>query len=1121
MPGSLLVAELTTVLATLFVTVFAVFTAACARDVRAIGRDARGEGLSRPQVFTGRSEGGRDPLVLVELASAPMLARFPDAKRGRLNSRAWRAHADLLAREQDAFLARLFKSAPGARLEHRYVFTLNGLAVRVPSSERAALEGLPGSLFSETAGAFARPAVVAASSPPLHAASSPPVDAASSPPLDVSSPALVSRRENGVPVRNPVAFVGAHAAHARGLRGRGVRIGIVDTGVDYRHVALGGIAHAEPLGRSPVDDPAFVEPGTFPTAKVVGGADLVGTRYDALSPHADFARPEPDSDPMDEGFHGTHVAALAAGVPVPSAGFAGGVAPEASLFVIKVFGREGGTDDGVLLAALEKAADPNGDGLTDDVLPIVNFSLGSRYGTPSHIHERAVRTLSRAGTLVVAAAGNDGQTPFVVGSPATVEEALAVGASVDDSDWNWRARAVTFGFPAADGAQSRPPLFVRAVEGETTRALAGIPEAPPVDLIDLGEGTLGDFGARAEAMRGKVVLVDRGGLSFDEKIRRVQDAGGVGVVVVNVDDDEPFRMGGDGDFAIPGIMVEAEVGSALREALSTGVVVVDFTGRATIDSPGAVDVVAPFSSRGPRAQDALLKPDIVAPGLALTSAVGGSSAGFTLQSGSSMASPLVAGAAALLAQAFPEAHPGRLKARLMNSARVLGVDATARGGARFAPSEQGAGRLDVSAAIAASTEISPASVTLSTDEAGGFGASGEAHFALRLSNQGIEARVYTFALAPGSDLTLEAPASVLVDAGAALIVSFVARVSSVRAPVSPTGGSRTPRPAASEPPSAPAPRNWVERFGFLRVRDDAGGEVGVPVTAPAFPRAGVVAAARDAGRGSLGESVVGIRPAATTTYRNTGARSATLARFPRWYADDSSPSHGPCDLSGVALRLREGRTLEAAFILRRPLSTLSLCEPSLLIDVDDNGTADYELTGMRGDRLSPSSFGSLPSDFSFLLDAPQAQSLRAIFDATWRPGAGRAPDFGDALIDLQDVAGDLPGTVVTLKLDLGRVPDQKPFSPSGRFRFAAVLAGTAQPAARPDDFLDGDNSTSVGGLGSNALPPWLDADFEELSAPVGGTDAVLAPGEEIRLPAGDPLGALVVPENAPSRNVLR
>lgn len=170
-------------------------------------------------------------------------------------------------------------------------------------------------------------------------------------------------------------------------RGKGVVVAVIDSGIDYKHPALGG--------------------GFGPGFKVAGGYDFVND----------------DADPMDDEGHGTHVAGII-GADSPELT---GVAPEATLFAYKVLDHDGRGEDSVVLAGIERAVDPNGDGDPSDHVDVINMSLGGP-GDAEDILSRAVDNAVTAGVIVCVAAGND-RTTMSVGSPAASRTAITVGAS--------------------------------------------------------------------------------------------------------------------------------------------------------------------------------------------------------------------------------------------------------------------------------------------------------------------------------------------------------------------------------------------------------------------------------------------------------------------------------------------------------------------------------------------------------------------------------------------------------------------------------------------------------------------------------------------------------------------
>lgn len=236
-----------------------------------------------------------------------------------------------------------------------------------------------------------------------------------------------------------------------GVTGRGERIGVIDTGIDYTHADFGGpgIVAAYRTARS-TDAAAWA-----PTAKVVGGYDFAGDDYDAAATTAAGTVnpgyqpvPHPDSNPLDCNGHGTHVAGTVAGAGVDSDGrtFAGdyreltggaldsmdvgpGMAPQASLYALKVFGCSGATD--LVIPALDWALDPNGDGDFSDHLDVVDLSLADPIGGLDDPETTVLDAIAEYGVVPVVAAGNGGDETDAAGSLTGSVRSIAVASSVD------------------------------------------------------------------------------------------------------------------------------------------------------------------------------------------------------------------------------------------------------------------------------------------------------------------------------------------------------------------------------------------------------------------------------------------------------------------------------------------------------------------------------------------------------------------------------------------------------------------------------------------------------------------------------------------------------------------
>jgi subtilisin family serine protease len=456
-----------------------------------------------------------------------------------------------------------------------------------------------------------------------------------------------------------VPYIGATAVHDLGFDGTGVRVAVLDSGIDYYHADLGGSGDPDDYAN---DDPMIIEPGTFPTDKVVGGYDFVGSEWDgtATSP------PEmPDPDPLDDGpgaFHGTHVADIIGGQL--------GVAPGADLYAVKVCSSITSSCSGIaLLQAMEFAVDPNGDGNTSDKVDIINMSLGSPMGDP-FVDDLsfAVEGASALGVLVVTSSGNSSDVAYITGTPGAAPSALSVAQTNVPS-------AVQPLMEVTEPADIAG--LYAAIHQDWSAPLTEVVEGP----LQYGDGAGGDLlgcslGADPNStdpanapfppgsLTGKIVLVDRGTCSFSIKINNIQYGGGLAGIIGLVAPGEPFSgaYGGGGPFTIPGFMISQTDSTTLKSGLDEGVHIV-------FDPANGIDLVGHMvgtSSRGPSVRYNQIKPDIGAPGASVSAEVG-TGTGRTPFGGTSGAAPMVTGSAALLMDAYPDRSWSEIKSVLMNT----------------------------------------------------------------------------------------------------------------------------------------------------------------------------------------------------------------------------------------------------------------------------------------------------------------------------------------------------------------------------------------------------------------------------------------------------------------------
>ncbi len=581
---------------------------------------------------------------------------------------------------------------------------------------------------------------------------------------------VLALRLHEMTLAGSVPWVGAPAAWPQG-DGKGVRIAVIDTGIDYTHRNFGGSGDTLDFI---LNDPAEIEPGTFPTAKVVAGFDFAGPVYDARDPDS---VPDPDPDPIDRHGHGTHVAGIAAGFGVGDH-LGTGMAPGATLLALKVFSDEGGSTD-LVTDAIDMALDPDGDGAIDDRVDVINMSLGSAFGDPGDPSAIAAQQAVDVGVIVVASAGNRAEVPYVTGSPAVAPGVISVAASWPGNRIH-PALAVT-GQPAVEG-------FHEAREGLGPVSLAMQPASGPV-VNASGPADDGDGNPLAgitdnlachpidKTGPGTIVLVGRGNCSFEAKYANVQASGAAAIVVYN-DGSTPARTGPqtmtgiDEDIAIPGMMISHPSGIALRDILMLGTPLqAAMSPSITVPAdPVDDDTLAWFTSRGPGHGGSTFKPDLSAPGYGIVSSNAGTGVDARVLNGTSMAAPHVAGAAALLRQRYPLLEPAAIKGLLASST----VDANRNGPGSDSPyplTLQGTGVLRLDRAIAQPAYASPAGVSFGRLEV--FSPTART-VRTRLTNFSGERRLYAVTHRPNRQMdgvSVSCPDDLAIEAGTSVSVA--------------------------------------------------------------------------------------------------------------------------------------------------------------------------------------------------------------------------------------------------------------------------------------------------------------------------------------------------------------
>ena len=481
--------------------------------------------------------------------------------------------------------------------------------------------------------------------------------------------------------RSPSVIGAAELTAATGARGDGIKIAVVDDGVDQksRFFRPAGFRYPAgfPKGNRAYTTPKVIVARSFPAPSAGRRARM----------------------PLDRrsSFHGTHVAGIAAG-DAPTTAPRGadhprvvglsGAAPRAFIGNYRVFslptpiGEIANTPE--IVAAFEAAV--------RDGMDVINFSGGGPETDPvNDALIETVRNVSAAGVVPVISAGND-RDDFGLGSagaPGTAPDAISVAAVSNTHVFSPALRVVAPGAPIAVrripvknagqggpprrwGAQDQALVDVAALRGRNTR---------PVNarLCSTGrDPNSARSPLRPGSLRGAIVLVSRGTCTFFSKAFRARRAGAVGLVVIDNRPGEANRI--PVELPLPAVMISDFDGAQLRLALAAS------GGRTRIRvsrgperiETGRSGIVTSFSSAGPTSYEHQLKPDVSAPGGEILSATLGSAGGpFAVFDGTSMAAPHVAGAAALLLQRHPEWTPRQVKSALVSTAGPAWAD-TAR-----------------------------------------------------------------------------------------------------------------------------------------------------------------------------------------------------------------------------------------------------------------------------------------------------------------------------------------------------------------------------------------------------------------------------------------------------------
>jgi lactocepin len=490
-----------------------------------------------------------------------------------------------------------------------------------------------------------------------------------------------------------------------GYDGTGAVVGVIDTGVDYTHPDFGG-------------------DGTnhgFPTTKIVAGYDFAGDNASAIDDPSLLSR---DTDPMDSNSHGTHVSGI-----IAADGTVTGVAPKAHIVIAKIVpGNANSAYSSSIVAAFEYMADPtnadHGSEGTHPAVTAVNMSFGSASGfvDASDPENIAIEACIANGIVVSLSAGNSGAGDATypdyatIGSPSITPGSLSVASLENSHSTGFAVHEVTTNVDYSYLSGSTSPDIPSTLTGS-------------YHYIYCGTGITASY-FPSSVPANTIALIQRGGESFYVKINNAMTAGFVGAIIYNngVGSLSMNTTGATGpslSMLLPdGLALKSLISGIVESGgkpstwpLSTGTL--SFPADVRVASNPYYDYVSDFSSWGPP-PDLSFKPDLAAPGGNIWSTVPVAMGGYANYSGTSMAAPHVAAAAALVRLANPSWTVAQTKFALSNTATLL-TDPNSSDHSYYSPRLAGAGLINVQNAAKTSvlvkrTGFDTASVALGSIE---------------------------------------------------------------------------------------------------------------------------------------------------------------------------------------------------------------------------------------------------------------------------------------------------------------------------------------------------------------------------------------------------------------------
>lgn len=572
--------------------------------------------------------GDEEVAVIVQLSESPVAL---EEGKATVSGKKFTATMARQAKEKVEAQQKLFEKQLGSKgvkatVGFKYNFAFNGMSLKVKASQLAELAALEGVLLVE-------------------------------PDLEVQALGKVNPSDTFNPAMNTSApHLGVPALWAEGIEGQNVKVAVLDTGIDYLHPEFDGV---------------YKGGYNFVTQNVP--TDYTRTRaaddpYETTPMDRPAAKPEVNANGNEFWTsHGTHVAGTIAAQGRNAFGIKG-LAPKIELYAYRVLGAYGSGATSGIIAGIDKAAAEDMD--------VMNLSLGGSSTSSTASDSIAINNAALAGTIAVIATGNSGPNRGTIGNPSTAAFSIAVGNSTLPSDVHSSNVNVTL-------QGSSPTTYSNVtLMGTKFGVNPGDTLTGEYDLVAVPKvGATADYAGLDVA--GKIALVARGDIAFVEKIAAAKAAGAVGVIVHNsaagAGTPGPANvLLGDAFAFIPTYDMSYTDGNALRTQLATKTAKVTFSNFSKRVQAG--DDINTSSSRGPSTPNFDIKPDVSAPGTNIMSSVASYgkdypgvdySESYDRYTGTSMATPHVAGVVALIKSAHPEYSAFDLKVAVTNTAKQL------------------------------------------------------------------------------------------------------------------------------------------------------------------------------------------------------------------------------------------------------------------------------------------------------------------------------------------------------------------------------------------------------------------------------------------------------------------